>query len=331
MPDRLAQTELNHYQKYLVEEFAEDYLGERLPRREMVKRVLAVTGSVPLSATVLFTLGCSGGGSDSQPSNSGGAAAAPTTPPQPTAVPTPVGPGIAENDPAITAAAVKFPGPASEIQAYMARPKDRTGVPGILLIHENRGLTDHNKDVVRRYAREGFACLCVDGLSRLGGTGPDPNANAANFGTVARSPSDYTADLLAGVAYLKTQTFIKQGAYGVSGHCVGGTFTWEVAVASPDMKAAVPYYGSASPEVQAKFPETKAAVLAIYAGNDTRITSQEPEVMAKLKAAGKTAESKTYPNVEHSFFNETGGARYNKEASEDAWKITLAHFRKHLA
>lgn len=320
-------TQLNHHQTYLVEEFAEDYLENRLPRREMVKRVLAVTGSVPLTASLLFTLGCSGGSSESQPSTSSSGAAAPTT--APAAVPTPVGPGIPENDPAITAAAVRFPGPASEILAYMARPKDRTGVAGVLLIHENRGLTDHQRDIARRYAREGFACVCVDGLSRLGGTGPDANANASSFGTVTRNPADYTADLLAGVAYLKSQNFVKQGAYGVSGHCAGGTFTWEVAAASPDIKAAVPYYGSASPEAQAKFGDMKAAVLAIYAGNDARITGQEPELMAKLKAAGKTAESKVYPNTEHGFFNETG-TRYNKEASEDAWKLTLAHFRKHL-
>jgi hypothetical protein len=85
---------------------------------------------------VLFSLGCSGGGSESKPAATGSAPAAPTTPPQPTAVPTPVGPNVPENDPSITALMVAFPGQAGEVKAYLARPKDRTGVAGVVVIHD---------------------------------------------------------------------------------------------------------------------------------------------------------------------------------------------------
>jgi carboxymethylenebutenolidase len=318
-------SDLGYHQTYLIEEFAEDYLHKHLARRDLVKRVLLITGSVPLTASVLFSLGCSGGGSDTKPAAtaSSGVAAPPT------AVPTPVGPGVPENDPAITAAAVAFPGPASEIKAYLARPKDRTGVPGVVVIHENRGLVDHTKDIARRYAKEGFAALAVDLISRAGGTGPDANANSGTLGAGANPPSNYTSDLVAGVNYLKSQPFIKAGALGVTGFCFGGGFCFETAVASPDIKAAVPYYGSVSPALMENLPKTNAAIFIVYAGNDTRITSQEADVVAKLKGAGKTVEAKVYPNVDHGFFNDTG-TRYSKEAADTAWKDTLAWFRKYL-
>jgi carboxymethylenebutenolidase len=209
-------SDLGHHQMYLIEEFAEDYLHKQLARRDLVKRVLLITGSVPLTASVLFSLGCSGGGSDTKPAAtaSSGGAAAPTVAAPPTAVPTPVGPNVAENDPAISASMVSFPGPAGEIKAYLARPKDKTGVPGVVIIHENRGLVDHTKDIARRYAKEGFAGLAVDLLSRVGGTGTDANANSGALGAGANPPSNYTSDLVAGVNYLKAQPFVKAGALG---------------------------------------------------------------------------------------------------------------------
>lgn len=322
-------SDLGHHQMYLIEEFAEDYLNKHLARRDLVKRVLLITGSVPLTGSLLFSLGCSGGGDDTKPAATQPAAAAPTTAPVPTAVPTPVGPNVPENDPAISATAVTFPGPASEIKAYLARPKDKTGVPGVVVIHENRGLVDHTKDIARRYAKEGFAALAVDLLSRSGGTGTDANANSGNLGAGANPPSNYASDLVAGVNYLKAQSFVKATALGVTGFCFGGSFCWETAVASPDIKAAVPYYGSVSPALLENLPKTNAAIFIVYAGNDTRITSQEADVVAKLKGAGKTVEAKVYPNVGHAFFNDTGTA-YNKEAADTAWKDTLAWFRKYL-
>src|SRR3972149_5146659 len=129
---------LDHHQRYLVEEFAADYLARRMSRRDLLRRALQVTGSVPLTASVLFALGC------------GGLA--------PGATPTP--------PPATPAETVRFPGLAGELIASRARPRADGVYPGVVVIHENRGLVDHIKDVARRYAKEGFVAVAVDLASR---------------------------------------------------------------------------------------------------------------------------------------------------------------------
>jgi carboxymethylenebutenolidase len=195
------------------------------------------------------------------------------------------------------------------------------------LIHENRGLLDHFKDVARRYAKEGFAALAIDLVSRRGGTGADAAANTGALGNA--NPDDLVADLMAGLAYLKAQPYTQGKNLGVSGYCFGGGYTWEVAAASTDVKAAVPYYGSATRPLE-KLATTGAAVLAVYGETDTRITGQAPQVEEKLKASGKPYEIKIYPGAGHAFFNETG-MNYNAAAAADAWTATIAWFRRHLA
>jgi carboxymethylenebutenolidase len=238
---------------------------------------------------------------------------------------------VPENDPALTTAAVEFPGQAGQVKAYLARPKDKTGLPAVVVIHENRGLVDHTKDVARRYAKEGFVALAVDLLSRNGGTGTDVNVNTGALGALARNPADLVADVVSGISYLKTQAFVKPGAIGITGFCFGGGITWEVTAVSQDLKASVPYYGAPEPTAEkldtlVKMP---AAVLAMYGSTDTRITSAAPDVEAKYKAANKPIEIKIYAGAGHAFFNDTGTA-YNNEAADDAWKTTLAWFRKYL-
>jgi carboxymethylenebutenolidase len=318
---------LPHYQQYLAEEFAEDYKENRLSRRDLMQRVLIMTGSVPLTASVLFTLGCGGGDDTAKAPIATATKAATSAPASPTVASTPTGPNVAANDPALNAQDVSFAGPASQIKAYLAQPATGTSFPAVLVIHENRGLVDHTKDVARRYAKEGFVALAIDLLSRSGGTGQDVNANTGALGALASKPDDLAADLKAGVAYLKSQSFVK--AVGVTGFCFGGGQVWEVAVIAPDLKAAVPYYGPIRAEVLDKLPQTNAAVLAFYGALDTRITSQSPDVEAKLKAAGKTVQIKVEENAAHAFFNDTG-ASYNKAAADDAWVLTLAWFRKYL-
>jgi carboxymethylenebutenolidase len=226
---------------------------------------------------------------------------------------------------------VEFPGQAGAVKAYLARPRDKTGVPAVVVIHENRGLVDHTKDVARRYAKEGFAALAIDLLSRMGGTGTDVNANTGNLGALARNPADLVADVQSGINYLKAQPYVKQGSLGLTGFCFGGGVAWETTANSQDLKASVPYYGAPEPTAEkldtlVKMP---AAVFAVYAANDTRITAAAPDVEAKYKAANKPFQVKVYPNVGHAFFNDTGQA-YNKEQADEAWKDTLAWFRKYL-
>ncbi len=302
---------LDHHQRYLIEEFAEDYLARRLSRRDLLRRALQVSGSIPVTASVLFALGCGSSAPEATPT---------ATPPPPTPTSAAAAVRVPENDPAVSAVAVRFPGPASELIAYLARPRPEGVYAGIVVIHENRGLVDHIKDVARRFAKEGFVALAVDLASRSGGTGAGGSPTGA--GTAAN-----VADLLANVAYLKGLPFVRADALGVSGFCFGGGMTWELAAASPDIRAAVPYYGTAQPFE--KLSEIGAAILAIYGGNDARITGERPQVEERLRAAGKTYEIKVYEGAAHAFFNDTG-ASYNAEAAADAWKITLAWFREHL-
>jgi carboxymethylenebutenolidase len=233
---------------------------------------------------------------------------------------------VQPTDPAIQVREVSYPGPASEIKAYLARPATGTSLPAIVVIHENRGLNEHIRDVARRYAKEGFVGLAVDLISRRGGTPSD--ASQATGLLTGLQPDDLAADLVASVEYLKQQPFVQANALGVTGFCFGGGYTFELAVASKDIKAAAPYYGTAQ-RVMERLGETNAAMLVVYGGNDTRITSQRSQVEERLRAANKTFEIKVYEGANHAFFNDTGGS-YNEAAARDAWQVTLAWFRQHL-
>jgi carboxymethylenebutenolidase len=312
---------IEHHQLYVIEEFAEQYHERRLSRRELFHRALLITGSVPLTASVMLALGC-GDSADDEPV----ATAEPTSPPVATTA-AGTGPGVPEDDPAIEVSSVRFAGPASDLLGYMARPRAAGSLPGVIVIHENQGLLDHFKDVAQRFAREGFAALAVDLVSRVGGTSSDANQNMT---ALRARREDLVADLVAYTNHLKAQPFVKANAIGVTGYCHGGGQTWELAAASPDIKAAAPYYGSASPEALAALPGTEAAVLAVYGENDTRITGQAPQVESALRGAGKTIEVKIYPGAGHAFFNEEKTS-YHEASAKDAWTQTLAWFRRYLA
>jgi carboxymethylenebutenolidase len=308
--------ELNYYQQYVLEEFAEAYHARRMSRRLLLRRALIVTGSVPLTASVLLALGCGSGGDDEE-------AVATAEPPSPTPS-AGVGPGVPENDPAIQAGEVRYPGPAVEIAGYMARPRAAGMHPGIIVIHENQGLLPHFKDVTRRFAKEGFAALAVDLASRIGYTKENPNENSALTRT---PPEDHVADMMASLTYLKAQPNVRASALGVTGYCFGGGMTFELAIASPEIKAAVPYYGTV--RLMDQLANTRAAILGVYGQDDARVTAQSTEVEQRLRAAGKTVEIKVYLGAGHAFFNEDKPA-YNEAAAKDAWNQTLAWFRRHL-
>ena len=316
-------TGLSHHQKYLMEEFAEDYRHHRLPRRDLLKRVLSLTGSVPMTATMLFALGCGDSSSDA-PAPSGTAA--------PTAIPlvtteAGVGPNVSPSDPAIVAADITFKGPASDIKAYLARPAATGSFPTVLVIHENQGLIDHLKDVARRFAKEGFVALSIDLLSRGGGTTADMAAVMAIYRGLVQD--DMTADMKASIDYLKTQTFVKANAIGVIGFCFGGGEAFEITIASPDVKAAVPFYGSVREQILEPLGRTQAAIFAVY-GELDRGTAQSPIVEERLKASGKPYQIKVYQGAPHAFFNENRTNSYNQAAATASWKDTLAWFRTHL-
>ena len=311
---------LEHHQQYLVEEFAEDYLEHRMPRRDLLRRVLLVTGSVPLSASVLLALGC--GDSDDEP-------AAPPTATVPPVVTTEagVGPKVSPSDPAIEAGKVQFPDGTGQVFAYLARPRAPGSYPGVLIVHENQGILEHFEDVARRFAKEGFVGLAIDLLSRRGGTAPDPMVSQGILGQLSRN--DFVEEMTLAVNYLKAQSFVRAGAIGAIGYCFGGNQVWEIAMANPDIKAAAPYYGSLREELFEPLGSTRVAFMPVYGANDTRITGQAGRVEERLKASGRPYEIKIYEGAGHGFFNEDKTA-YHQPSAAEAWKATLAWFRRHL-
>lgn len=210
---------------------------------------------------------------------------------------------------------------------YLSSPKKEGKYPAILVIHENRGLNEHTRDVARRFAAEGFVALAADILARKGGTGAmeSPDKAREMIGTITQDEA--ITDLKAGLAFLNNHAKVQKGNLGSVGFCWGGAHSFLLAADSEILKAAVVFYGSApAPE---KLQQVRVPVLGLYGETDTRITSAVPQVAEALKAAGKSYEYKIYPGAGHAFFNDTG-ERYNAEAAKDAWMKTLAFFRRNL-
>jgi carboxymethylenebutenolidase len=225
----------------------------------------------------------------------------------------------------LPAAAVTFPGPEGRTLqgSWAAAPKARGAV---LVIHENKGLTDHFKRFPGRLAGAGYSALAVDLLSAEGGTaslGDPANATAA-LGKVA--PERFVADMRAAIDELARRTpGMKIGAIGF---CFGGAMTWRlVASKDPRLAAAVPFYGP-TPDA-ADFNGSKAAVLAVYAGLDDRVNATREAAKAALEKAHLTYEIVIYPGVNHAFFNETG-PRHDPDAAAKAWAKALDWFGRAL-
>jgi carboxymethylenebutenolidase len=221
---------------------------------------------------------------------------------------------------------VAFTSQGDEIMAYLARPITNGVYPGILVCHENRGLTPHIKDVARRFSKAGYMALAIDLLSREGGTASvDPDQVPA---LLSDAPAErHVADFAAGQAYLQSLDYVDGGRIGMTGYCFGGGITWRCAVGLSELKAAVPFYGPA-PELE-QVPNIKAAVFGVYAEMDERINAGKDALEQALKDAGITYQLKVYPGVNHAFHNDTG-QRYVEEQATQAWMDTLAWFEQHL-
>jgi carboxymethylenebutenolidase len=244
--------------------------------------------------------------------------------PKPTVNPVTIQP----TDPTITGAGmVEFTGPAGKLMGYQARPAGAGPVPAVIVIHENRGLTDHIQDVVRRAAKAGYVAVGIDLLSRAGGTAKftDPQQATGAIGQV--KPEEAVADLKATMTYLQGLTGVQKDRLGVTGFCWGGGQTWRIVTEAPEIKAAVPYYGPAPAVDQVK--NIKAAVFGIYGETDQRINAGIPDLEKALKEANVTYQIKIFPGVGHAFHNDTG-ANYNADAAKDAWSQTIAWFDKYL-
>lgn len=277
-----------------VNELYDEFRSGRVNRREFMKKLALATGGT--AAAVIILPGCNGAAASAQKSGS-----------------------VSLINEFIT-----YPGATGEMKAYLSMPEGKKKLPGVIVIHENRGLVPHIQDVNRRMATEGFLSLAPDALSPVGGTPEDQDKGREMFGQLNREET--VKNFVAAVKYLKTHPR-STGKVGCTGFCWGGAMTNQVAVNAPDLDAAAPYYGSTpAPE---DVPKIKAPVMAHYAGNDERINAGIPAFEEALKQAGIEYQIFIYEGTEHGFNNDTG-ARHNKEASDLAWSRTVGFFREKL-
>jgi carboxymethylenebutenolidase len=208
----------------------------------------------------------------------------------------------------------------------MARPREEKKCPAVIVIHENRGLVPHIMDVNRRMAEEGFLALAPDALSPLGGT-PENDDDKARTMIGELDQEKTVKNFVAAVRYLKTHP-LSTGKVGCTGFCWGGGMANQVAVNTPDLDAAVPYYGR-QPEPE-DVPKIKAPVMAHYAGLDERINAGIGAFEEALKKAGIEYHIYIYEGAQHAFNNDTNPGRYNEVAAKLAWQRTIDFFREKL-
>jgi carboxymethylenebutenolidase len=234
---------------------------------------------------------------------------------------------VAPDDPRLKGADVSWPGATSDMSGYLVHPADHKGkLPTVIVIHENRGLNAHIRDVARRVALEGFVALAPDYLSPQGGTPADEEKAREMIGQL--DPGQTIVNGVATVDFLQNHE-LGTGKVGAMGFCWGGGAVNNLAVAEPDLLAGVAYYGRQADA--ADVPEIEAALLLHYAGLDERINAGIPAYKAALEAAGKDFAIYIYDGAQHAFNNDTSAARYDKAAADLAWGRTIAFFKEKLA
>ncbi len=231
---------------------------------------------------------------------------------------------VAPDDARLAIEKVTYEAQGTSINGYLARQKGKERLPAVLVIHENRGLNPHIEDIARRLALDGFLALAVDMLSPLGGTPPDEDKARDMIGTL--NAGETAQRIAAAVPYLATRPE-SNGKVGTVGFCWGGGMVNRLAVLSPQLRAAVAYYGVQPPADQVK--SIHAALLLHYAGLDQRVNAGIAGYEAALKAAGKTFSVYVYPGVNHAFNNDTS-SRYDKAAAALAWGRTVAFLHEYL-
>jgi carboxymethylenebutenolidase len=310
---RRILAEVTPLQRYIAEEIAADHLDGLLTRREATRR-LALLGVGAAAATALIAA-CSKQRPDAAPtSTSTSAAETSTGSKQP--------PGMAN---ALATSSITWPGPQGQLQAAWAQAPNSRGC--VLVIHENKGLTDWVRTVAGRLAGAGYSAMAVDLLSEKGGTAAfqDPAQASAALGTIA--PEQFTHDLNSAVAQLKLRAPGQK--VGVVGFCFGGGLVWQLlASGALAVSAAVPFYGPLPDNPD--FKGAKAAVLGIYGALDNRVTGSQSAAKAALDRAGLVNDLVVEPDADHAFFNDTG-PRYNAAAAADAWQRLLDWFGRYLA
>lgn len=232
---------------------------------------------------------------------------------------------VPPDDKRLTTRTMTFDRPAG-YKAYVAEPRTRSLKATVLVIHENRGLNDHIRDVARRIALEGFRAVAPDFLSLSGGTPADQDAARDAIGRLELSK--VTADAVSMLEELSKSS--RGGKVGAVGFCWGGAFVNRLAVAAGDkLDAGVVYYGPAPDPSEAA--KVQAPLMIHLAGLDDRVAQTAFPWITALREAGKSVTYFNYEGTNHAFNNDTSAERYNKDAADLAWKRTVRFFRKYLA
>jgi carboxymethylenebutenolidase len=232
---------------------------------------------------------------------------------------------VAADDQRLKTERVTLPGPDGELRGYLARPSDAKNLPGVIVIHENRGLNPHIEDVTRRLALAGFVALAPDFLSASGGTPQNEDQAREQIGKL---DADWTLKAALAAAQSLRSGERSTGRIGAVGFCWGGGLVGRLATADPKLNAGVVFYGRVPPV--AEVPNIKAGLLLNYAGKDERINADVPSFQKALDEAGVRYSLHMYQGVEHAFHNDTSTARYNAEAAQLAWKRTVEFFERTL-
>lgn len=285
--------------KNQVEKAIDEYVSEKLDRRGFLSRLVALTGTYAAAHLLLEQTGLAQtivSDKESKKAN-------------------------------VESRAVEYKNGNATLSGYLSKPPKKGKYPAILVIHENRGLNEHSRDVARRFAAAGFVALAPDALSRKGGTASFETPDKAREAFSSLDMNTVISDLNAGLAFLNSHKNVKKGKLASIGFCWGGARSFTLATEPNNLKAAVVFYGTAPTEEQ--LVKVHVPVLGIYGSKDERITSKVPEVAATMKKLNKNYEYKIYEGAEHAFFNDTGN-RYDAEAAKDAWEKTLAFLKKNL-
>ena len=291
--------------RYLQEEVALDHADGQISRREALKRLAALGLGAAAAGSLLAA--CARDEDSPRPTTTPGASPAGPTP-------------VATED-------ITFPGPdGRDSFGTFAAAADPKGA--VLVIHENRGLTDHIKSVAGRFAASGYSALAADLLSSAGGTS-EAGDEATIMGALrSASEDDLVAEMKAALDELAKRAMDEK--IGAIGFCVGGGMVWQlIKDGDPRIAAAAPFYGT-TPDSGADFTKSKAAVHAVYAQLDDRVNATRDTAKRALEDAGLTHKIVTYPDVDHAFFNATG-MNYNADQAQKAYDDVLAWFEKYLA
>ncbi|MBF0350380.1 MAG: dienelactone hydrolase family protein [SAR324 cluster bacterium] len=234
---------------------------------------------------------------------------------------------ISANDERLETKMVEYAGENGPLKGYLAQPSKITGsLPGVVVIHENRGLHPHIADITRRLALEGFIALAPDALAPKGGTPPDMD-QARNM--IQELDMNETLN-----NYVRAVSFLKKlprssGKTGCVGFCWGGGLANQLAIHSSDLNASVAFYGKQP--ASADVPSIKVPIMLHYAGIDDRINQGIPEYVKALDAAKIRYELHQYEGVQHAFNNDTNEARYNAQAAKLAWSRTITFLKANLS